>query len=670
MVGPYSPRLTLPEKAALRAIEEGDVQGGTSSFLSASFLLVRQALEPHFEEVGLNAILALRLDDAAPDLQSIRKIFWEGEEITPWGEHFLEWEEEYLTDSELSLPIDEINDYLLRSVDFYDALKIDFQSGETRTFESPEPGLEAHPVEVPVLSTDLLDDMEMPEPLLELSLEDPESSFEEVVEEMLEESPSEYKGSSWDTIKIETIFWPRVSEQEKAELGGSSWDTIRVEKIFWKKGDPLQETAGEEKTAERPEGSGELGGSSWDSIKIETIYWPKVGKSAPEFPAPKEIPEATAVLEEEPKPEVYPMGPGAKALVERPVEDEAKKEGKTEESSPPESTRTSTQEDDGEEIVTARAPDDPFAKRNRLVVKNKYLGYGKNSQGVLGLCGQLKVSYFNENEISGKLESSNPLLFLSTKRLSGKNATITYWLPPVAFPHPAGHLSIETPLETKNLSLHTLFPKSRTDLMRDRTVLLCLFLPAILGFLYFALVFALTTQSIDLEAQQTFPELYRAALSGIDTGDFRAQGLGLYRLRVIPAAESMQMIWAALIFLDPLISSKFFYHLSRSRKRRFGGLLAAAQLLPTILLLLTWSFQDLVFPLYSHQDFAPLDLRSFLPWSVGMNLLVGVYLFLSVFGFWDRKIKQSEVRFILPLILSGLYFLTMFVIIYGRSWFS
>ena len=97
------------------------------------------------------------------------------------------------------------------------------------------------------------------------------------------------------------------------------------------------------------------------------------------------------------------MGPGAKTLVERPVEDEAKKEGKSEKSSPPESTRTSTQEDDGEEIVTARAPDDPFAKRNRLVVKNKYLGYGKNSQGVLGLCGQLKVSYFNENEISASL---------------------------------------------------------------------------------------------------------------------------------------------------------------------------------------------------------------------------------------------------------------------------
>ena len=670
MVGPYSPRLTLPEKAALKAIEEGDVQGGTSSFLSASFLLVRQALEPHFEEIGLSAVLALRLDDAAPDLEPVRKIFWEGEEITPWGEHFLEWEEEYLTDSELSLPLHDINDYLLRSVDFYDALKINFRSGETRTFESSEPGIEAHPVEGPVLSTDLLDDMQVPEPLMELSLEEPESSFQEVVEDILEESPSEYQGSSWDTIKIETIVWPRVSEQEKAELGGTSWDTIRVEKIFWEKSDPLPETAADAKAAEKSEGSGELGGSSWDSIKIETIYWPKVGKSAPEFPAPKEVPEAAPVSEKEPKPEVYPMGPGAKALLERPVEDEARNEVQTEKSPPPESKPTPTQEDEGEEIVTARAPDDPFAKRNRLVVKNKYLGYGKNSQGVLGLCGQLRVSYFNENEISGKLESSNPLLFLSTKKLSGKNATITYWLPPVAFPHPAGHLSIETPLETKNLSLHTLFPKSRTDLMRDRTVLLCLLLPAILGFLYFALVFAITTHGIDLEAQQTFPELYRAALSGIDTGDFRAQGLGLYRLRVIPAAESMQMIWAAVIFLAPLISSKFFYHLSHSRKRRFGGLLAAAQLLPTILLLLTWSFQDMVFPLYSHQDFAPLDLRSFLPWSVVMNLFVSIYLFLSVFGFWDRKIKQSEVRFVLPLILSGLYFLTMFVIIYGRSWFS
>ncbi|MFA7483845.1 MAG: hypothetical protein WC314_25345 [Vulcanimicrobiota bacterium] len=159
-------------------------------------------------------------------------------------------------------------------------------------------------------------------------------------------------------------------------------------------------------------------------------------------------------------------------------------------------------------------------------------------------------------------------------------------------------------------------------------------------------------------------------MAGIDTGDFRSQGLGLYRLRVIPASESMQMIWAAVIFLAPLVSSKFFYNLSRRRKRQFGGLLATVQLLPTILLLSTWTFQEKVFPLYSHQDFAPLDLRGFLLWSVVMNLLVAVYLFLSVFGFWDRTLKRTEIRFALPFVLTGLYLVTMFIVIYGRSWFS
>ena len=661
MIGPYSHKLTLPEKAALKVIDDGDVKAGTSSFLSASFLLVRQALEAHFDEIGLNAVLALRTDNAAPDLEPIRKIFWEGEEITPWGEHFLEWEEEFLTDSELSLPLEDINDYLRRSTDFYDALNINFQSAEARTFESPTDGGEPLPIDVPVLSSTVIDELEEQPLPAEVQMEEPESSFEEVVEELLEEEPGEYQGSSWDTIKVETIFWPKMSQSERAELGGSSWDTIKVEKIFWPRGASDQETDSLDSSDKL--GTGELGGSSWDSIKIETIYWPKPGQTRSAPIAERES-SATAVstAPDPPAPASYPMGPAAKAVAEDSPREDLREDEK-------ESTRSVTaddsSEDEGEELVTVRAPENPFSSRNRLVVKNKYLGYGKNSEGVLGLCGQLKVSYFNENEISGKLESSNPLLFLSTKRLSGKSATITYWLPPVAFPHPAGHLSIDTPLETKNLSLHTLFPRSRTDLMRDRTVLLFLFLPALLGFLYFALVYAITAHGIDLEAQQTFPQLYRDALAGIDSGDFRAQGLGLYRLRVIPAAESMQMIWAAVIFLAPLISSKFFYYLSHSRKRRFGGLLAAAQLLPTILLLLTWSFQDLVFPLYSHQDFAPLDLRSFLVWSVAMNLLVAVYLF----GFWDRKIKQSEVRFVLPLALSGLYLVIMFVIIYGRSWF-
>ncbi|MFA7481158.1 MAG: hypothetical protein WC314_11700 [Vulcanimicrobiota bacterium] len=606
MIGPHSPKITLPEKAALRAIEEGAQEAGVSSFLAASFMQVRQALAPHFEEVDLNAILALRLDDV-PELVPVKKVFWEGEDLTAWGELFLNWEEEALTDSELRLGLEEINEYLHRSVEFYDSLDGDFRGAES-----------------------------------ELEVDSPEVLFQD--------------------LDSERFHWPRQNTLE-----GSSWDTIRVEKIYWPR--PKLEEEPVERVVERADGAGEFGGSSWDSIKIETIYWPKKSEQPIGGAPPDESGEhpPTQALEIG-----YPMGPGqAAGRLESPppvLPEEKSEPARVEAAQPP--SRPVPEFDDGEELLTARAPSDPFRGSDRLVVKNKYLGYGKNAQGIMGLCGQLNVSYFKEGELSGSLESSNPLLFLSSKRLSGKRSVVTYWLPPVAFPHPAGHLVVKTPLETKTLALHTLFPQSRTDLMRDRSVVLSLFLPALIGFLYFAFVYVLTAHGINQEAQQTFPDLYRAALAGVETGDFRSQGLGLYRLRVIPASESMQMIWAAVILLAPLVSSKFFYYLSRRRKRQFGGVLAAAQLMPTVLLLSTWSFQDRVFPLYSHQDFAPLDLRGFLLWSVVMNLLVACYLFLSVFGFWDKAIKRSELRFALPFLLTGLYLLTMFVVIYGRSWFS
>jgi hypothetical protein len=597
LLAPYSPKLTLPEKAALKAIEDGDVEDGTRSFLMASFSLVQNALEPHFDEVDLNAVLELLVDEGAPELRAIRKIFWEDDNVTPWGELFLTWEEGDIEDSDLALGMDDLNDYLVRSADFYEALEV-----ETET---------------------------------ELPLGPQDDSVESV-----EDSP-EFGGTSWDTIKVQTIYWPKPS----APLGP------------------------QDGVDENDEDSQEFGGTSWDSIKIETIYWDKSKlEAAPSEPdvskSVESVPEPPEPVERLAEPQADDDESSAKD-VETEIED---LESEPEDLEP--EPYDSEDEDDGEELTLSHAPLDPFGNKNRLVVKNKYLGYGKNSQGVLGLCGQLKISYFRDKELVGRLESSNPLLFLSSSRLSGQKSTVTYWLPPVAFPHPAGHIGIQTPLGSKTLPLHTLFPKSRTDLMLNRSVILCLFLPALVGFLYFALVYVLTANTIDIEAQQTFPRLYRAAMSGIDTGDFRAQGLGLYRLRVVPAAESLQMIWAAVLFLAPLAASKFFYYLSHRRKRRFGGLLAAAQLMPTLLLLMTWSFQDLVFPLYSHRDFAPLDLQGFLLWSVVMNILVAAYLFLSVFGVWDRKIKQPEVRFLLPIVLTAIYLATMFVIIFGRSWFS
>lgn len=240
----------------------------------------------------------------------------------------------------------------------------------------------------------------------------------------------------------------------------------------------------------------------------------------------------------------------------------------------------------------------------------------------------------------------------------------------MAFPHPAGQLVIRTNQDTKTLALHTLFPKSRTDFMGARQVLSALFAPSVLGFLYFCFVYAFTVHGIDVETRTLFPDLYRAALDGLQNVDFRTGGLGLFRLKVVPASESLQMIWACVLFLAPLITSKFFHYLSRSRKRRLGGVLAAAFLMPSMLLLVVSNLQGHALPLYAQKDFAPLDLWRFLDWSVPLNVVLAVYLFLSNFGYWDRWVKTREIRLAMPFVLTGVYLLTMFVLIYGRSWLS
>lgn len=378
---------------------------------------------------------------------------------------------------------------------------------------------------------------------------------------------------------------------------------------------------------------------------------------APEPPLPETLPESSE------------MEVGSTDFLEV-VRELAQKE-ETSTKPPTKTGRSSSKNDDeGEELALVVAPASPFEERNRLVLKNKYLGYGKNSAGVLGLCGQLKISYFQDKELVGRLESSNPLLFFSPARLSGTSTTVTYWLPPVAFPHPAGHLSVRTKEATKTIALHTLFPQSRTEYLRNRHVLMLVLLPGLLGFLYFSFVYVLTTLGIDREVQQVFPDLYQLARQGQEGLDFRSGGIGLYRLKVVPASETLQMLWAAVVYLVPFCCSKFFFYLSRSRQRRFVGALLTAQILPSLLFLIGWNFQGLVFPLYRQADFAPLNLQSFLYWGVPANLLAALYGFGSVLGLWDRWLPNREFRFLLPVLLTALYVVVMFVIIYGRSWVS
>ncbi len=331
---------------------------------------------------------------------------------------------------------------------------------------------------------------------------------------------------------------------------------------------------------------------------------------------------------------------------------------------------SSSEEENLESLELSHAPLSPLEAKSQLVLKKKYLGYGKNSDGVMGYCGQLTLSRFDDKPLEASLESSNPLLFLSTTTARGASATVTYWMPPAAFPQPGGHLTVETPQHKKILSVSSLFPQSRTDFLRDRYVVALLLAPATLGLLYFGFVYLYSSYGIVSQVRELFPQAYAAALTGQGVAHFRAEGVGLYQLEVVPASESLQLIWATVIWFAPLASTKFFRHLSRARRRGFGGLLAGALVLPSVGLLFTWNLQRRLFPILEHPDFAPLDLRGFLPWGLPLNLVIATYLFLSVHGVWDRKLGTRELRFLLPVILSLAYLVICFLLIFGRSWLS
>ncbi len=321
-----------------------------------------------------------------------------------------------------------------------------------------------------------------------------------------------------------------------------------------------------------------------------------------------------------------------------------------------------------ETLEVSRVPLSPLEERSQLAVRKKYLGHGKNADGVLGYCGQLTVSRFDDREFGADLEASNPLLFFSPKKLKGTSVVVTYWMPPAAFPQPGGHLTLSAAEQRKVIPIVSLFPKSRTDYLRGRSVVLMLMAPSLFGLFYFALVYLVSAMRIENRAQSLFPEMTKAALRGVESVSFREGGVGLYQLEVLPTSESIQLIWAGLIFLCPLLATKFFRHLSRHRQRRLSGTLGAALLLPSAGLMLIWNLQRRFFPLWEHPDFASMDLRRVLPWGIGLNVVIAVYLFLSVFGVWDRRISSRALRLAYPVVLTVAYTVAVFLLIFGRSW--
>ena len=324
-------------------------------------------------------------------------------------------------------------------------------------------------------------------------------------------------------------------------------------------------------------------------------------------------------------------------------------------------------EEDGELLELSSAPLSPLEAQSQLVFKKKYFGYGKNTDGVMGYCGQFTISRFDDAPVEAVLECSNPLLFLSTKTIRGKSSVVTYWMPPAAFPQPSGHLTLQSPQHRKVISVGSLFPQSRTDFLSERRVVALLLAPAMLALFYFEFVHLTSVYGIINQVKELFPEQYAAAQLEQGVIHFRAHGVGLYQLEVIPTSESLQLIWAATIWLAPLLAAKFFRHLSRERQRSFGGLLGTALMLPSLGMLLAWHLQKRLFPLLEHPDFFPLDLKGFLIWGVPLNLAVAVYLFLSVHKVWDRMLAR-ELRFLLPVCLSLGYVAVVFLLIFGRSW--
>lgn len=382
-----------------------------------------------------------------------------------------------------------------------------------------------------------------------------------------------------------------------------------------------------------------------------------VKKSQPEAIAePEPIAEPNSQSETQSRTEPEPV-----------AEPEAKSKLEPKSKAPKSASQETPVEQDGEILELSSAPLSPLEAKSQLIFKKKYFGYGKNHDGVMGYCGQFTISRFDDAPLEATLESSNPLLFLSTKSIRGKSSVVTYWMPPAAFPQPSGHLTLQSPQHRKVISIGSLFPQSRTDFLSDRQVVAFLLAPAMLALMYFEFVYLTSVYGIINQVKELFPEQYAAALLEQGVIHFRAHGVGLYQLEVVPTSESLQLIWAASIWLAPLLAAKFFRHLSWERQRSLGGLLGTALMLPSLGLLLAWHVQKKVFPLLGHADFYPLDLKGFLTWGVPLNLAVAIYLFLSVHKVWDRLLAR-ELRFLLPVSLSFGYVVVVFLLIFGRSW--
>ena len=637
-LGCFSPYLTGAQKTALRQLEEGlgegrteQVEEATQAFLRVSLELTWDALEVTEIEPTLAGFERLRQsEDLCEFAAGLRSLLWQEDAPSAFALILLEWSADRSA-APPHLELESLNLYLAASVPFY---------------ETWQPAGEQPPLAQPMS-------------LLSPAIEPPTSDLPSLIDQLAESAADPTERGEVELSLIEPELGApsrREVDLAVALLGATSFSELPAPSLT----DESEVALLEEAPVPEPS----LESLPEPVAEAETVIEAERAAVADE--------KTPLQVVEDPVDVSVPEAPGEEAA-EAGREPATVSDLRASRAAPPppvlEAPAVVAGEEGVELLDVSAAPLSPLERRTGLIIKKKYLGYGKNISGVMGYCGQLTLSRYDDEALEGRLESSNPLLFLTETVLKGKVASIAYWMPPAAFPQPGGHLTVRAPGGNKVLSVSSLFPQSRTDFLSGPQVLLMMLAPAVLGLLYFSFVYILSVSEIVTQVREVFPEAYAAASAGSSAVSFRAQGVGLYQLEVVPASESLQLIWAALIWFCPLLSAKFFRHLSRSRQRDWGMALGAALLLPSLGLFGLWHAQKWAFPLLDHADFSPLDLRYFWPWGLPLNLAVALYLFLSVHGVWDRRLP-SGLRWALPVLLSLLYLAIGFGLIFGRSWLS
>lgn len=296
---------------------------------------------------------------------------------------------------------------------------------------------------------------------------------------------------------------------------------------------------------------------------------------------------------------------------------------------------------------------EPEAKPPQLAVTADYRGYAKNEEGELGHAGTLTITNAGGGELRGSILSTNPLVQVTPNLFEGNTSQIRYWISPDAMPQPEGFIELRTATEFRRVPLTNFIPASRLSSLSTLQLASLLLLPGLLTLAYLGWVFRLTIGTVERLLRESLRDDFPALLKGAAV-TFDRSGVGVIDLEVIPRVDSVLLMFLALAVLCPLLVAKLFRYYPRFQQRDLGFLFILGMVLPAIGFLALWNTPLLFHPMMLHPELADLNFRHGLPAFLGLNLGASLYLFLSVLGAVDRKVRNPMLRLLLPLVLVAL----------------